>query len=275
MNAVLEQVDQGDDLGQTVAEPEAKVEAPEPEPAKPTEVQESPKKQDTVPHAALHEAREQNKALRAQIAALEAQPKLTSEDAELLKELRANRAAAQTKEPDFLEDPKGYVDTKFQAALKKLEATEQTTTQTREQLAQQHQLQQLVTTVQSHEAAFVKTTPDYQDALNHVRTIRMDQLKLFFPQATDAQIGQQLMQEEIQAAAQALQAGVNPAETVYRYAKTLGYQPKAVKGQVQPDRSAAMTLGSGGGAGSDVSETEDTIPELTMALKERFGVRRR
>lgn len=247
-----------------------------------------PQRQDTVPHAALHEAREQVKELRRQIAALEAQPRLSADDAELLKSLRQQRQQAQEPaDPDFLQDPKGYVDTKLQRALKKLETAETTANETKQVIEQQGQLRQIMDTVQSHERVFAQTTADYPQALAHIRNVRTQQLKLLYPQATDAQIHQQISREEIAGAHQALQAGLNPAEVVYQYAHTLGYKTPAATttpaaspalGNPQPDRSAARTLGSGGGAAptaQDASETEDPLPEFSAALKERFGVTRR
>lgn len=240
----------------------------------------------TVPLEALHEAREQVKSLRAQIAAIEAQPKLTAEDAELLKSLRAQ----QTQEPappDFLSDPKGYVDARLQTALKKLETAETGIAQTREQVQQQNQMRDLLSSVAAHEQTFIATTPDYTQALAHVRAVRSEQLKLMYPTASAAQIQQQIAQEEIGGSAQALQAGLNPAEVVYKFAKTVGYAPKATNGaqgaqpqppQPPPDRSSARSLGgaAGGAAGVvDAAETEDTMPEFSAALKERFGVKRR
>lgn len=209
----------------------------------------APLKQDVVPQQALHEAREQNRQLRAKIAELEALPRLTAEDAQLLKELREQRAKPpEERDPDFLQDPKGYIDAKerkIAAALKKLEEGDTQRKQAEEQQRQQQQqIAAIVTNVQHHEAAFVKETPDYHDALTHARNVRSQQLKMMFPQATDAQISQQISMEELSAAAQILQSGGNPAEFVYNYARTLGYAPKP-KGK-QPDKSAARTLGSGG-----------------------------
>jgi len=238
-------------------------------------------RQDVVPHAALHEAREQVKALKGQIAALEALPRLSTEDAELLKTLRTQRD--QPAEPDFLADPKGYIDTKLTRALKKLETTEQGVQQTQQQVQQQAQLRELMDTVSSHERVFTSTTADYPQALAHLRQVRTEQLKLMYPQAADAQIAQQISREEVAGAFQAIQAGLNPAETVYKYAKTLGYKaPTTPTATTQlgavADRSAARTLGGNGGgdtAPADASETDDALPEFTAALKERFGVTRR
>lgn len=223
--------------------------------------------------------------MRAKIAELEAIPRLTVEQQKLLDKLNAKEAAAEApKDPDFLEDPKGYVDTnlsKAQAALKKLEDSDKARTQVQ---AQQQQFQQLVANVANSETEFVKSSPDYYEAINHMRAVRSEQLKLIYPQATQQQILQEIGREEIGTAARVLQAGGNPAEWGYRYAKTLGYVPKAkvaaaaaTAATPPPDKDAVRTLGGSGGDTPGHAEDTDAegMPELQAALQERFGVRKR
>ncbi len=218
-----------------------------------------------------------------QIDELRAQPKLTAEDADLLKSLKEQRQAEKApKDPEFLEDPKGYVDAKqakLDAALKRLDDAQ---TETRTRTQQQEQMQALVGAVQAHEQKFVTEKPDYNEALTHVRTVRTSQLRLLHPQATDAQIAQAVGNEELQAAHQILTAGGNPADFAYRYAQTLGYQPKQATQtqQTEPveqkaDKNAVRTLGGGGGSRAEDDDGGDAMPEFTQALAERFGVKKR
>lgn len=224
------------------------------------------------------------KALKTQIAALEAQPKLSAEDADLLKDLRIQKQAALApKDPEFLEDPKGYVDAKARQtadAVKKLNENNEQTRQTQER---QQQLNQVLTGVQQHEQTFLKTTPDYHAAIDHIRAVRGSQLQMLYPQATPEQIVRQITTEEIGAAAQILQAGGNPADFAYKYAKTMGYQPKApavdpdasANGAVKPDKDALRSMGGGGGAQKGDEDDSNLMPELGQALAERFGVKRK
>lgn len=238
-------------------------------------------KVDVVPHAALHEARSELKQLRAKIAELESQPKLSADELAALKDLRETRAKAQeAKDPDFLEDPKGYVDSKVTKALKKLEEVETGSKETKQTIEQQRFVQAVSSNAQQQEAEFTQKAPDYRDALTHARQVRANQLKMIYPQATEQQIAGQLLQEEFSAAAQILQSGGNVAEFAYNYAKTLGYQPKAAPatdtGGKQPDKDAARTLGSGGGgASNEDGEEGDAMPVFSAALAERFGVKKR
>lgn len=189
-------------------------------------------------------------------------------------------------EPDFLEDPKGYVDAKTQKALDALQKVEQKI----EPVQQQAQVQQFLQVVGSVEAEYVKQAPDYYDAIAHVRALRAEQLSLVYPQATREQIAQALQQEELQFAAQALQAQRNPSELAYQMAQRVyGYRPRteapaAAKPQAQaqaqtpsPAGQPTATLGPSGAA-PDVADLDemgtndgdDLRATLDVALRERF-----
>lgn len=274
MSAVLDQVDTGEDQAALdAAKPAVDV-------AKPDE-----KANDkSVPLAALHEAREEARQLKAQIAELEKLPRLSKDDQDLLSELRAQKAGKAAAPPDFLEDPKGYVDAQVKRAAEALQALETGQAEIKQSSEQQRQAAQLMSAVGQQEASFVADTPDYFDALKHTREIRTRQLALIYPDATKEQLATALGQEELAGAVQSLRSKRNPAQVAYEYAKTLGYTPKGDEkgGKAakvpEADRAAARTLGGSGGGGAgdvDASETEDTMPELNAALRERFGARRR
>lgn len=240
-------------------------------------------KDKVVPIAALHESRETIKALKTQIAALESQPKLSAEDAEVLKDLRAQKqAAAAPKDPDFLEDPKGYVDANVKKTAEQVKTLREENERMAQERQQHQQVNQILSNVSQYEQAFVKTTPDYTQAIDHIRTVRASQLQMLYPQATSQQIQQQISSEEIGAAAQVLRAGGNPAEFAYNYAKTVGYQPKAAapnadaaNGEAKPDKDAVRSMGGGGGAEKGGEDQGNAMPELAAALAERFGVRKK
>lgn len=168
-----------------------------PDAAKPAE---PPKRQEMVPHAALHEAREENKALKARLAALEAQ---------------AGKPAAEApKEIDPDTDPI--------AALHELRAFKK---QTEERSAQQTELQEFSQRVMAHEADFAAVTPDYAKAVAHLRDARANELRsLGVP---EAQIQAQLHGEAIATARFAFQQGKNPGEVFYALSKARGYNPDA------------------------------------------------
>ena len=202
----------------------------------------------------------------------------------LLKELRAQRAQKQppkegTEEqpPDFLEDPKGYVDAQVKAALKKLEETGQETKQTKEQLEQHQMMQAVIQTASAQVDEFVKQTTDYPQAVEFARTLRGNQLKAIYRDATPQQIAQAVAAEEIQLARQLVMKGENFAEWAYGYAKSLGYQPPKPAEEPKPkkpDASAVRSLGSGG-ADTELPESDADDPmsefrDLQKEVRARF-----
>ena len=200
-------------------------------------------------------------------------------------------AAAQAPPPDFEKDPKGYVDSlgsKFESALSELKKTSETLTQTADAATRQAQQVQFTQQLGTVEAAFVAQTPDYHEALAHVRNIRAQQLAMIYPQAKPEQIAQAIGQEELTAAFQLTQQGRNPAEFAYQYAKTLGYTKKAptptppaaaapAAAPAIEQLSPAATLGTGGGApGTSADEVQgDGYEAFDRAFADVFGSRKR
>lgn len=218
--------------------------------------------------AANREVRSENKALKAQLQELTARIEALGKP--------AVPAIETPQEPDFLADPKGYVDaTKKQLAelTAKLENNEKQQT---EQQKQQQAAQETWSKVLSAEAEFAATTPDYHDALNHVRGIRAEQIKIEIREtedrdATQEEIARILNTQEAQGAAALIAKGKNPSRFYYEYAKTFGYKPKSAAPPpvAKPDKDAVRTMGSGGGAehvGGD--EPEGALGILAAAQSE-------
>jgi hypothetical protein len=185
--------------------------------------------------------------------------------------------------PDFIEDPKAYVDAKAQQTTQELEALKAQAAQ----LTQETQFGRFVQEIGTQEADFATKNPDYYEALDHVRGIRTQQLTYLYPAATPEQITQELRREEIMLAANLMQLGKSPAEGFYQTAKiTFGYKGKAAPAAALPVVPAVPkapvgdpgnTLGSSGGAPADevgVAEMgEDDLGPLHEAIRERFGKR--
>lgn len=252
-----------------------------------------------VPHGAFHAEREANKQLRARLAELEQRqtPRLTPEELlaiqRQMQPVAPQPAAAQPTPPpeppvpDFMADPKGYIDAMAQRNAKQLEAIRaenaKLTTQ-QEDFARQNQIR---TTAQYAEMSFVKQTPDYYAALEYGRSARLAQLRLIYPQAPEIGLRQAIAGEELQLAAHAIQTGRNPAEIAYGYVRSLGYQPPTgapaaqnpqVSQQPTPAMLAAQTLGASSAAdpaASAANEPEDPNSEVHAALAEIFGVKRK
>jgi len=253
-----------------------------------------PKDDQKVPLATLLD--ERNK-LTARIQSLENElnnTKLTAERADRIEkqllELRDQRQEQPAIEPDYLDDPKAYVDHRTQSVVKQLQdlgdqLKEATKAQddTKQRLVQQQQLQAIVQGASAAEQAYMGKAPDYYEALEHVRNINRTQLKLAYPQATDVQINQALNQQELMTAGQLLAQGRNPAEYVYEYAKAVGYKAKqqqAAQPAHQPDmrekRERAQSLGGAGTPpGTDIDQLMGMEKdEFDQAMVEMFGRRR-
>lgn len=214
--------------------------------------------------AALHETRSENKTLKSELAQLRAQ-------VEALAKKPTEPAAPESPEPDFLADPKGYVDSKMQAALAKLDKAEKTTQETAEQVKAREANEAVLRATQTAEAQFYAQTPDYPEALQHIRSVRTQQLQSLFPEATTEQINNHIAHEERETARMLVAQNRNPAEFAYQFAKTLGYATKAVApakaAAPSIDKDAVRTLGSGGG-NPPAEDPGSSMPEFLAAQQE-------
>lgn len=284
MTDVLE----GLDVAEDVATPET------PDTATPPAAE--PEKAAAEPEKAEPKAPEAKEARQIPLAAhLEERNKLRGE----IEQMRSERKALEERlarlenppkppapEPDYVADPKGYVDAKVKGALEQLNAeklaplTEQVekSGKTAEQAAAESQFQRFMGDLASSEQVFIQSTPDYYDALGHLRTIRFAELQIAHPDATQEQIANAVRQEELQMAAQLMRQGRNPHDVAYQIAKARGYTAKAAapaapvvsavpaQKQLPPDQS----LGAASGGGDAVDEEADPFE---TAMKEMFRKR--
>jgi len=277
-------------------DPEPAPSAPEPEPAEPAAPPAATRERDPVtgqflpsapaaapdPVKAVEEPAHEKPQVVPLAAHIEERRRMQAELAELRDRLAKIESPpkAPEPEPEFIDDPKGYVDAKVGRAMESMKQVEQKA----EVGAQEAQLNRFLQHVGAIEADYVKQAPDYYDALGHVRQARMTQLTEMFPQATPEQITQQIRTEELQAAAALLQQGRNPSEVVYQMAKKVyGYAPKPTAAPTlarpavpqAPVGDPSATLGAPGGAPESGDEAElagddDINVVLNAALSERF-----
>ena len=85
------------------------------------------------------------------------------------------------------------------------------------------EVQQLGAVMNSSEAQFRETTPDYDAAINHVVQARAQELSYFG--LSPAQINETIAQEATDIVRAAVQQGRNPAELAYAIAQSRGYRP--------------------------------------------------
>lgn len=249
-------------------EPEIEKELPEPEIEE--ELEEDPKPRPETPggslKAALREERENVKRLREQMKKYDSLwERLDKWEQERIQP----KETAPEEVPDFNLDPTGHL--KHQT--EKLNSKVQEVTQTQEQIATQQkqaaQMQMIGQQIAAHEQSFATAKQDYYAALNYVRQVQKNTL---LPVAKaqgmgEAEVMQAIAQNEFNMAAQALQAGLNPAEYVYTMAKNYGYKP-AEKSDEDLDRLEKGIQHAGPRGGRKI--TKDAVDDLEFAEFENF-----
>jgi hypothetical protein len=250
--------------------PEVKAEAPKEEP-KP-EARPEPQEKQHVPLAAHLEERrkwrEDNERVQTEFAKLKA-------EFEALK--NPPKAPDPDPEPDFVQDPKGYVDHRVKDVISKLEETGkqvETVGKTAEQVHAESQMNRFMTDLAATEGTFVQSTPDYYDALNHIRNARAMELRILVPDVTDEQVAQQIRQEELGLANQLMRQGRNPHEYAYKLAAARGYQKKAAAPVLPdvpktPQLSPDKTLGTSGGSDAPEQNQPDEFEQAFAAMFKR------
>lgn len=235
---------------ETPAAPEPEKQEAAPEADKPEE--QKAEEETKVPYSALHEERmlrkeanEELKQVREQIESLQS----------LREELTEFRNAKKTEEDkvSYEEDPIGHLreqQEKLQAQMEKQ------TTETQEKNAQLQEVQELQNTINAQVNEFVKTQPDYQDALNFVSERRMQDLAALG--ITDPVQQQQIINTEAWNIAQtALNNNKNPAEVVYTMANSWGYKATGTVEKteleekvetIEKGQQMSQTLSDAGGA---------------------------
>lgn len=248
---------------------------PAEKPAEKPVVAEQPDPRKWVPVGAHVELRDQLKALRSELDALKNPPK------------------PKPAEPDFIADPKGYVDTKVASALEQLENATKPVRETAERADAAATAAQIQQTLSMAEQSFAAQTPDYQQALTHIRNLREAELTMLHPDVPIQQIRQFMSQEEMQLAVNLMRNGRNPAEVAYGLAKARGYSPpkpaEAQKPELKPAApekvaelvpkvpepvKLAPDLTLGTGAGSPATGTDIEEDPFDAAFKEVFGRKR-
>ena len=171
--------------------------------------------------------------------------------------------------PDENTDPLGNMMHQLKTVNETVKNLETQTQQAQQQAQMQKQINEFVQSVQEAKAEFIKTTPDFPSAYEHIRTLRTADLKALG--ATDADIKQALLQDEFRLSETALAKGINPAEEMYKMAKRYGYAPTSVAAtQAAPAKMAQLQAGAEaarqpGKAAMDVQLTLEGLKDASSA----------
>lgn len=233
-----------------------------------------------VPLAALHEERQRRKELAANLENLRQEQ--ARRDAVIEQRLAALAQTRQQEQvPSFEENPAAHLMHGQQQTQQSLQQVQQALATWQRQQHEAQMFQALTERVQSHEAAFAQQTPDYIDAVAHLRSQIAAEIQAdgADPEAAALEADKRIKVFAYQRA----QAGVNPAQAAYAIAKARGYTPKAaqvaqptgeqvIKSQ-QKVASAAKTLGTGGAPSGKItaealaSMSDEEFAELTKGNK--------
>ena len=202
------------------------------------------------------------------------------EKLETLKEQVESLAKSREPEkvdPDFMQDPKGYVDTQSKKVQEAIEKLERQAKEGSEKAQQQLAQMQFMQGIQSDESNFIRENPDYYTALNYLREQRKAELEELG--IDDDEAIQIINKEELQIAAIALNKGTSAAAHVYSRAKKLGYaknQDTSELDEAAERMTKAQRAQSMGGSNipeeRSIEEPEDEAwAPIEEAFEELFG----
>jgi len=201
---------------------------------------------------ALHQARAKEREANADAEALRAELATLRERTDRM--LQAQQAPAEPA-PTVEEDPIAVLEN----IQNQMNQDRQTQAEQNQQAQQQRQaadaFQALTNRVREGEAAFEAANPDYKAAANHAWSTKQAQLSAqgYGPN----EIQSMIQQEAYTMAQRSIEVGVNPAQSVYDLAKTMGYQPAGdTIANVEAGQEAASSLDGGGKTLSNVTAEE-------------------
>lgn len=148
---------------------------------------------------------------------------------DLVTQLQALQAqSAELEAPDPNTDPFGalqYQVANINSAIQNLQSS---FVAQNDQAVQMAQLQQFVGKVHEMRDAFIQTAPDFPAAYQHIREVRMNDLR--DAGVPEHMLSAALLQDEVTIAQSSLAAGRNPAAALYDMAKRHGYVARATQG---------------------------------------------
>ena len=188
-----------------------------------------------VPLKALQEERQKRKELQEQLKQLQAQMQAFQQQMQQPQEGNQEGEAEQPPNPE--EDPLGYIEY--------VGKQQQKTEQEIRQMQQQYQVNAMLQHGEQLAAQYRQQVgPEiYDKAFDHVVQSRANELKAYgYPE----EAVQQMLQQELMAGMlTALQTGRNPGELLMEFAKARGFNPEAIKEQLEAPKKKAEMIQKG------------------------------
>ena len=146
--------------------------------------------------------------------------------------------------PNYLDDPKAYIDGMFTRLEALITKGQQQTTNIEQRENQRMQMQEINTALTRFDAGFRNEHADYDQAVEHLRKFNVDNLTAMG--MPEEQAAKQAVQAVYMTQVQAMQARQDPAAYLYGLAQRTGYKPAAAN-----DGGAGDGKGDGQGAGDN------------------------
>jgi len=147
-----------------------------------------------------------------------------------------SRLQPQSQAPDPSTDPLGHLQYQDQQQQLNIKTFQDRLQQFERQQQEQQQIQQLTMHVSSSEQDFAKKTPDYWNAVDHLKSVRMAQYEL--AGLTPDQQMQALYADTRNWTMALVNSGKHPAEATYELAKKYGYVAGGDTGVREADNGA-------------------------------------
>lgn len=267
-------------------------EADETETKAEVEEKEEKKPSQTVPAGLFAEQRRQLRQSNQKIEELQSQLESLQGLGSQIEELRAQTQKNADPEPNPETHPAEYIawkqrqsDNELNALKEQLKGFKESTEKQQETLQQQqqkaNQQRELLRYIAQYEANVVKETPDYYDALKHLRQPYIDQYVAqgYSEQEALQAIGQQEFNQAVQLIAQ----GQDPSKYFYYLAQQSGYKPASESeapneldekiDSIEKGKKSSKTLGQSGNIDIDevLEMDDDSFAVFKEARKELFG----
>lgn len=221
----------------------------------------SPQKQDFVPQQALHKERERRKA--AEAAARERELEL----ARLQERVKAFEKPAEAAKPAPPPDPDEDVFAAVKHDRTQLQSIQEKLAEIEKQEQARAHMASIEAMTRIAEQKFREATPDYDDAVAHLKTNRVQELMLWGLSQHQAQM--QVQQEAAEIVAHAVRSQKSPAEVAYEMARMRGYQPKAASQSPDDKKERAREVSKSlSGTGSSPAGTMTAERLMKMSEKE-------
>lgn len=210
-----------DDVQGEPEKPPVQAKEPDPAPAAPKDGEKPADEPKTVDLRALQEARAEARDVKARNALLE-----TRLNAMLETFNRPQPAEQPAPQPPVNEiPPEDDLAGRINWLVSQMQRQGEVQAQTREEQAAQTQRSQFLGTLKGMEDQFRATTPDYDNALSFAGEARERELQILYPLSTAEQRRDYILREWDGIVQSSVQAQLNPAEQVYKFAVARGYTP--------------------------------------------------